>query len=952
MSGKSVWGILLSAGLSLWCLSISAQQFTPSHDSWGVDFASSGNYGAGVSVYDWDKDGKDDLSLLAIANAPRFFQNSGDSLLPVAFQGVPNDLEQLTHLTWVDYNNDGHPDISLNSRLGDFWLFRNDGNFSFTEVSEELFIFTDDSLHGHCWGDYDRDGDLDLYLSVYNAFQWAIPNILYRNDGTHFTNVTGALDVGNGTQMTFQSTWTDINHDLWPDLVIANDRWQNFNEIFLNEGGAFSSFGEESGFDYDIDSMTNTVGDFDNDGDLDIYITSTPVDGNHLFVNDGNGHFTEVGAELGIRVFDWCWSAQWMDIDNDGWSDLMVVGQPIPQNPNQDVIFKQVSPGQFEALTDSGIEANPGYTYCTATGDFNQDGAIDFVTHSNAPKNTEIWINEPPNGSYLRIRPEGILSNRDGIGTWMHVYAGDLNKHHYTLCGEAFMGQNSNWIHFGLSDHLLADSIILEWPSGHVDTYFNIPLNQSLHLIEGSSLDAGIEVSGEIEYCGNGEPYLLSAADGFSSYLWSNGATTQTIAITESGTYSVQVSNSLGLSASSDPVSIVYNMNPSVDALVNNESCAGAGDGSILLQSSTVISEVEWSSGLDGLNPHNLSAGNYTFMVIDENGCQTFGSAVVSSPDPIEVTQNVVHCSCPGSTDGALNLFSLNVEINSVSWSHGELGTSLEDLGAGTYEFILTASNGCSVSGSVVVDEPDSVPLTVLVSDPLCFGEASGSITLLTENIDQVSSISWSNGMNGFELQDLYPGEYSYTLITPSNCIQSGMVEVQSTPEIVLAPLIANSQTPGCEGLWSGQVGISGGTPPFTYDWIFYEEGVMLESLGQIPEWDCYSGGPDISVVLAVTDANGCAASSGYTLVPTRIGNPFQQAFELYPNPAKESFLVRSAEPGQLSVYTTTGALVLSELIAPGLNHIFSEQLSSGIYVIQVESARTVHRQTLIIADN
>jgi gliding motility-associated-like protein len=193
-------------------------------DSMGVDFSALGGYGNGVSTYDWDRDGFDDLTLLKDGSLPRFYHNeAGITFSQVEFQGIDVTDNQKS-VNWVDFNNDGFPDLSFNSFQGGMRLYLNQGDFTFINITASSGVEQNaaDWGYGHSWADYDRDGFLDLFVANYNIESTEIrPNHLYHNNGNNtFTDVTSVMGLGNIEEATFMGVWFDYNNDGY------NDSWR------------------------------------------------------------------------------------------------------------------------------------------------------------------------------------------------------------------------------------------------------------------------------------------------------------------------------------------------------------------------------------------------------------------------------------------------------------------------------------------------------------------------------------------------------------------------------------------------------------------------------------------------------------------------------------------------------------------------------------------------------
>ncbi|HRH38059.1 MAG TPA: VCBS repeat-containing protein, partial [Flavobacteriales bacterium] len=270
---------VLGIAAVLWapCTIVEAQTFVNTASAQGVDIlVNSDFFGSGVSSYDIDEDGWDDLSFATTHDSLFFYRNNMGQLerLP-SFADASGETK---HVLWVDYDNDGDLDITVSTFTGTLRLYANDGAFHFTDVSEEVgFPQVVAENYGAAWADYDRDGDLDLYMGNGVAFgdvnNYSLLNHLYQNTGNGtFTDVTLAAGVADSIRFTLQPVWLDYDSDGWPDLYVANDKAFRSSMYHNNGDGTFSDVTEQTGTGFaDDEPMTTSVADFDNDGDLDIY---------------------------------------------------------------------------------------------------------------------------------------------------------------------------------------------------------------------------------------------------------------------------------------------------------------------------------------------------------------------------------------------------------------------------------------------------------------------------------------------------------------------------------------------------------------------------------------------------------------------------------------------------------------------------------------------------------
>jgi hypothetical protein len=556
-------------------------------------------------------------------------------------------------ILWVDFDNDGDSDLFLSTKNGKLSLYQNNGIFAFTDITavSGLSVF-DAANFGASWGDYNRDGFLDLYVCRYRGFgdvnNLEHVNVLYRNngDGT-FTNVTSIAGVGNGINPSYQSVWFDYNNDSWQDLLVVNDRYGFPNALYHNNGdGTFQDVAAIMGIDEDRNNfMSGTVGDFDNDKDLDIYMSNTATlslglfDFPHLFQNQDLTSFVNNAPSFGLELNKTSWGGLWLDYDNNGWQDLYVatsnldINLPIASN----YLYSNQFPSAF-SIANNLFEGNHfASSHAVARGDINNDGFYDIVAHNEAPNNAFLWQNFGNNNNYIKISLEGSISNKMAIGSWIHVYTQGNCFSQYTFCGENYLGQNSQHHIFGLGNADMVDSVHVIYLSGIEDKYYDLDVNNSYHFIEASTLGFfTIEHQGKNHLC-YGDTLILQAPH-FESYLWSNGTTLPYLEVFEAGLYSVQSYDSFGLFYNSNIINIEVLNEAEINVTIENERCFDSNDGAIYLEVNTNIQyDISWSSGAFGDSLTNLNAGTYTYVYLDDSLCSFSESVELQEPFPLNV---------------------------------------------------------------------------------------------------------------------------------------------------------------------------------------------------------------------------------------------------------------------------------------------------------------------------
>jgi hypothetical protein len=305
---------------------------------------------------------------------------------------------------------------------------------------------------------------------------------------TGFTDITQSSGTADGPRASFQAVFADFDMNGLPDLHVGNDRIDWENTMYYNQGnGVFQDVSEVAGINIAVDAMSNTVGDFDNDGDLDIYVSNSES-GNFLFENAGNFNFSNIAASAGVVLNEFCWGAQWLDQDLDGDLDLFVGTHTLNPNPSSyNHIFLNNGDLTFEEPQWSGFEDEFSVSFASAIADIDLDGDIDIIVTSDANEPAKVWRNENEQNSSLTVSLEGTISNKDGIGAVVRCYRNGQLRMLDLKCGEAHWAQNSQYLIFGKGAAPTMDSVTVTWPSGIVDRLYNVGGSRE-HIVEGSTI--------------------------------------------------------------------------------------------------------------------------------------------------------------------------------------------------------------------------------------------------------------------------------------------------------------------------------------------------------------------------------------------------------------------------------------------------------------------------------
>jgi len=447
--------------------------------------------GSGVSFFDFDNDGWDDLSFATEDGQGLLFYKNTNGNFNLIDLNIPFLNSPTKQINWVDFDNDGDKDLFVTSNIDGNKLFENLGNSNFQDITLSSGLPTQNMFtNGATWGDYNNDSYLDVFLSNKDlTIDTFTPNYLFKNngDGT-FTNVSTNAGIDAFRHQTFCSVFLDINNDGWLDIYTSTDKAYNLNQLYRNNAdGTFTEIGASSNTDLEFNAMTTTVGDYNNDGWIDIYVTN--LGDSALLVNNGDETFTDMAIATGCEFGSTGWGAIFLDADNDTDLDLYVSGS-LYSNPvlKSAAFHEQLIDGNFVIPNTAGFYNDEYNSYSNAIGDINNDGRPDFAVANGNNQSICLWENQSTNSNnWLKINLEGTISNRDAIGSKIEISIDEEKQFRFTHCGEGYMAQNSGSEFFGLGTNATIDYLKISWPSGTEDIFFDVSANQVLDITEGDS---------------------------------------------------------------------------------------------------------------------------------------------------------------------------------------------------------------------------------------------------------------------------------------------------------------------------------------------------------------------------------------------------------------------------------------------------------------------------------
>lgn len=448
-----------------------------------------GGYSSGACWGDYDNDGYDDVFVANWSGENNFlYHNDGDGAFTRISDGsIVNDGGSSRSCTWGDYDNDGFLDLFVSNDGGGNFLYHNEDGTAFTRVLSGPIASDAGACYGASWADYDNDGWLDLFVARHTNAN----NLLYHNrgDGTFDKVEDGAITNDGGYSVS--ASWGDYNGDGCVDLVVANTNDQA-NFLYRNNcDGSFTKITEGPVVTDIGSSGTSNWVDFDNDGDLDLFIgNSGENQDNVLYRNDGGDTFTAI--RTGVIVTDGDGhNSSWGDYDNDGDLDLFAGLAPLVQR-----LYQNNGDGTFTRLTNGAVVQDSGASG-GLWGDYDNDGDLDLFAAVDRGGNNHLYRNDGNENHWLHLKlvgaasdqtQTGVGSNQSAIGariTAMATIGGRAVVQVQEVAGQTGMyNQNSLDVEFGLGDAIAVDTLTVRWPSGVVQTLTDVAANRFLTIQE------------------------------------------------------------------------------------------------------------------------------------------------------------------------------------------------------------------------------------------------------------------------------------------------------------------------------------------------------------------------------------------------------------------------------------------------------------------------------------
>lgn len=616
--------------------------------------------GNAVSVADMNGDGLDDIARLDQARSLYYELQRTGQIFQTISAGSTSTSSNCWSMVVGDADNNGIRDV----------LVGYNGSIKYIKPDSALTTFpivtlpnSNYFLQNMNFADIDNNGWADIF-----GCNDVGTSKMYGNDGAgNFPAVTNffspATYPASDNSGNYGSVWTDFDNDGDVDLYVAHCRQgvnsstdpRRINQLFINQGNGqyvLDSFNVH-GINIGAQTWTASFEDIDNDSDFDLLITNHDVP-SQLFLNNGNGYFTDITAASGLVVNITSYQSKMADFDNDGYVDILIAGSASGGVTNSPRLFRNNHDNTF-TLINGVFDNNSMKSF--AVGDLNHDGKLDlyssYASGYNDPSTIDdvLWLNATNNNNhFITFDLRGTVSTRDALGARIFIYGPFGVQTREVRAGESYGTTNSFMCHFGLGTATQIDSAVIQWQSGIVTHLGSRPADQFITVVEGecSSPDNIITANTPLALCG-GQPLTVYATPGYA-YSWNTGDTTQSITITAEGEYNVRVTDlATGCNSVSKTIFVqtTPDETPTITFTGNTTFCGGDS----LILTGSAASAYLWSNGDTTQSIVVKTSGIYTLTI--QGSCAQFISqpvSIVSVATDIYPVASLSVCEGSGTT--------------------------------------------------------------------------------------------------------------------------------------------------------------------------------------------------------------------------------------------------------------------------------------------------------------
>lgn len=916
---------LFAAGAALTSLA-TGQTFTNGNS------ALPGSYHSGncVGFVDMDGDGFDDIVAL-----------DDSKVVKVLYQVAPGEFNEVDYgnvsnnnqwgMCIADYDNDGHKDVFSGGAYDGVHIKNIDAAGDFTS-----FDLSDGSMFMQAcnFADIDNDGQLDAFGCHDDAL-----SRMWKGNGSALDYYPEFFDLtdydlqdypGNDHSGNYGTVWSDFDNDGDTDLMIAkcrqfvNDPFdpRRVNQLWVNDGqGNYSEQADARGLVLNEQSWTADFADVDNDGDFDCFITnhSTTMT---LLENDGNGYFTDITPGSGLDISGFALQAKLADFDNDGFVDVVISGG----------IHRYMRNNGDGTFVQSDAFPYGDTMHSFAVGDVNRDGFMDLYASYgngyNSPDNGNddiLWINDGNDNHWVVFDLEGIESNMDAVGAKVTITGEFGTQVREVRSGESYGITNTFVCHFGLGSATSIENVTIQWPSGLVTEMTNPEIDTHHSVLEAPCMTSVASSASTLELC-PGETATIQVDGDFVSVEWSNGSFGNVLEVMEEGNYSAVVYDANGCAAVTDiySIDVVTSETPQVAVIGDLSFCAG---GSVDLVG-PAGGDWSWSNGETTQSITVSEAGEYFLSLTDvcgnSNASETFAVGVFETPATPVIA---------GESIGAGNTVVLSGTSENLHWYYGEDDEDPFHVGPEMETPVLNATTSFWVED-------------VLTSD---FEEANGGEMEPDQGQFHNNSVRWlifdaheDIILQSFKVRANGAGEREFGVIDASgNAIASTTVYLQDgdsevpvnffipagegyglrcfsdDPQLWRDGIASNLDYPYAVGDLATIVSsTASGDNAFNYYYFFYDWNVRT------PAVSCASERVEVTVTVV-----GLSELS-------------DAGFQVYPNPAQDVICVeQSVQSEWVSLFDAAGRAVDASSVRTNQGwRLNVSGLAPGLYTVQTAS--------------
>jgi len=914
----------------------------------------SGTSGVALAVTDMNDDGRDDI--IRLNNASDLYveyqSQDGTKFETLSFGSVTGGNQW--SMCIGDIDNNGASEILSGGSYNGMTLM-NSGMNGNVEMIGELPQSDNIFLQGSNFVDINNDGFLDIFGCHDDGASY-----IWENDGNGgFTVNTDWIDLsingqnGEGASGNYGSVWADIDNDGDIDLYIAKCRQgvtdvtdhRRINKLYVNDGnGTFTEESIERGLDIEWQSWTADMQDINNDGFLDVFVTNHDHE-SQLLLNDGTGHFIEL-TQTGINVQGLAIQGVFRDFDNDGWVDVLVSGSDAQLFINN------------KDLTFTEIEFAAGGMHSFALGDLNSDGFVDvfggYANGFNSPSSTKdkVWFNNGNDNNFLAVNLKGQLSNKDAIGARIEIFGEWGMQCREVRSGESYGIMNSTIQYFGLGQSASIDSIVVKWPSGISQVEYEAAINSKVTILEGGCLAASpsLVIEGNTTFC-TGDSVKLNILEDYVSYQWSNGDTSSNITVYEPGVYSAIMKDEEGCTAFSEVVVVKVDPTLEPEIVLDGPDLFCDGDVSqLILEELDSSYPVIWSTGEISQSITITESGIYNVEVMGL--CESF----VSNDIEVFVYDYPEAPVAEGDSIKIGEVATITAEGNNIAWYENEadqaiLATGnvyeLNDLAESRSYYASERQGDPGITENVGMKNHAGSPYSgVGFNNNLLMFDAFEAFTL-----DSVKVYTDEPGIRKMLLVDNQSNELSSVFIDVplgENYIYVGLEIPAGLDMSLTTDAETNIQNIGMPGprlqrssedveypyIVENVVELKNSNFGEGYYYYFYDWKVSTDKSM------CPSERTKVDVI--VEDPNSLVEVEGHQV-------------NIYPNPSRGILNIELnnsfSYPLQVSLFDQSGRLVNNQNQTDKLEILDFSGVESGLYILEILNEEKVYKQKVILLD-